>query len=140
MNFIPTTFISREKAERVIDQILKCEALYGVLTLYDYYSMLGHNVSLNYKKYGWVNLDKLDVYLSIGDDGFIVNLPDPIILDIGIEPKEPVVEKYCPYLPFSESGNYLSKPGSYTITKFPLCIGDSCAAYKNGECQRLANA
>lgn len=136
-----TIFKSRLEAEKVAKAMLEHTDKYGVVTLHDFYEICGHEASLNYSRYGWVNLKKIEVYLSLNDDGFLLTLPDPIILDLDIEmePSEPKVEKVCPYLPYTESGTFITSTGTWTTTKFPPCIGDRCVAYKNGECKRLTN-
>lgn len=67
-----------EEADRVVDYMKHFVEIYGLLTLAEFYALVGVKASFNDYKVGWRDLSELRVIYSKGEYTF--DLPDSIIL------------------------------------------------------------
>lgn len=70
---------SRADAEVVIDNMMATLEQYDVVTVSDFYDLIGITGNFTDEKYGWVDLRQAHVVRT--RDGYIVNLPKPVALD-----------------------------------------------------------
>lgn len=71
-NFI---FSTLQKAENVIWQMMNTINNYGVVTVHDYYEIVGKVGKPYDVNYGWVSLKTVDIVKV--SDGYIIKLPKP---------------------------------------------------------------
>ena len=70
---------TRVEAETVVDRMYDLLREYEMVSVSDLYSLLGLSSSYTDQKWGWTNLQSLDIRRV--RDGYILNLPKTIPLD-----------------------------------------------------------
>jgi flagellin-like hook-associated protein FlgL len=79
-NFDDIVFESRDDALDVRNNLVDLIDQYGEATVANLYDLVGITESFTDTKYGWKNLASSSVS-KIGRDGYVLNLPKPILLD-----------------------------------------------------------
>lgn len=72
-------FESRAEAEDIIDAMINLIDTYDMVSVREFYEMVGLDFEFTDEKYGWTNLSNVSV--SRIRDGYIINLPRPVLLD-----------------------------------------------------------
>lgn len=70
---------SRGEAEEVLERLVEMIETYDVVTVADYYDLVGIDSSYTDNKYGWTNLNRANV--ARVREGYVVSLPRPYPLD-----------------------------------------------------------
>lgn len=72
-------FKSRSEAETVRDHLVDLIEEYDMVSVADFYDLVGETGNFTDNKYGWVNL--ADAKVIRVRDGYIIDLPRPVLLD-----------------------------------------------------------
>lgn len=69
----------------ILDDMRQVLELYGVVTVEDYYDLIGRKTSYTDRRFGWTNLDGAYVDSDPHAYGYRLRLPDPIELEVSIK-------------------------------------------------------
>lgn len=72
-------FESRAEAEETVDAMINLIETYDMVSVREFREMVGLDFEFTDEKYGWTNLSNVSV--SRTRDGYVINLPRPILLD-----------------------------------------------------------
>lgn len=78
-NFDDIVFDDRDDAQAVLDNLVDYTVEYGMSSVADFYELCGLPTQHTDNKYGWEDLRGANVMLV--RDGYIVNLPKPVLLE-----------------------------------------------------------
>jgi len=70
---------TRGEAEEVLSQLVDMIEDYGMVTVADFYDLVGITGNFTDNKYGWENLSRADIRRV--RDGYLIDLPRPILID-----------------------------------------------------------
>lgn len=72
-------FETRGEAERVLDQMFECLDRYKIITVADFYDLVGIPGRYTDNKYGWTDISSASVRRI--RDGYVINLPRALAID-----------------------------------------------------------
>lgn len=79
VSFDEFAFETKAEADTVLDHLVGLTEEYGMVSVADFYDLVGETGNFTDNKYGWVNLADAKVYRTRG--GYVIDLPKPVLLD-----------------------------------------------------------
>lgn len=79
--FWTSVFKTKEEAEEVLTNLIGLSTMSKEISVSDFKNIAGNDSSYLDNKYGWIDLDMKHISISRAQDGYYINLPDPISLE-----------------------------------------------------------